>query len=67
MNDLKTQIRGLINDNEEIKLNQVIISPFNARIKTCITWPVVVAQLVEQSLSTPEVRGSNSVNDKKLN
>ena len=30
-------------------------------------WAVVVAQLVEQSLPTPEVRGSNPVISKKLN
>ena len=31
-----------------------------------ITWPVVVALVVERSLPIPEVRGSNPVIDKNL-
>ena len=35
-------------------------------IKNNTTWAVVVAQLVERSLPTPEVCGSNPVIDKNL-
>ena len=40
----------------------------NRRVKLRMEpWAVVVAQLVERSLSIPEVRGSNPVIGKNLN
>ena len=46
--------------SNQVKSKQIV------HIKLCQFWAVVVAQLVEQSLPIPEVRGSNPVIGKKL-
>ncbi len=46
MNDLKAQIRGLINDNEEIKLNQVSILNENKLERLSLTSLSILVELL---------------------
>ena len=57
-------VRCCVQDQDHGKVTGLMES--KRQVKTTIMWEVVVAQLVERSLSIPEVRGSNPVIGKNL-